>query len=150
MLTDEASYLREYELLTLARLHNAEPEVNDLLARLVHAAEAQQRMGSVLDILLTQALAYAAQGNHLQALATLARALTLAEPEGYRRSFVDEGEEMRSLLLDFSVASERKPGAGSCWAMSKICWRHLHPLRPPPPSRRAAGSNRDGRAAERA
>jgi LuxR family maltose regulon positive regulatory protein len=97
-LTDEVSYLHEFEHLTLARLEIANPLVNTLLTRLLQAAEAQNRRGSALDILLVQALAYEAQGNHPQALAALERALSLAEPEGYVRIFVDEGEAMRLLI----------------------------------------------------
>jgi LuxR family maltose regulon positive regulatory protein len=97
-LTDEVSYLHEFEQLTLARLEIANPQVNALLARLLQAAEAQKRRGSALDILLVQALAHEAQGNRPQALAALERALALAEPEGYVRIFVDEGEAMRLLI----------------------------------------------------
>ena len=52
----------------------------------------------MIEILLLQALAYQAQSNTRRALAPLERALTLAEPEGYVRIFVDEGEPMRDLL----------------------------------------------------
>jgi LuxR family transcriptional regulator, maltose regulon positive regulatory protein len=97
-LADEVSYLHEFEHLTLARLEIANPLVNALLARLLQAAEAQKRRGSVLDILLAQALAHEAQGNRPQALAALKHALSLAEPENYIRIFVDEGEPMRSLI----------------------------------------------------
>jgi len=97
-LADEGSYLHEFEYLTLARLEIANPLVNALLARLLLAAEAQKRQGSALDILLVQALAHEAQGNYPQALAALERALALAEPEGYVRIFVDEGEAMRLLI----------------------------------------------------
>jgi len=97
-LADEVSYLHEFDYLTLARLEIANPQVNALLARLLQAAEAQKRRGSVLDILLVQALAHEAQGHRPQALAALERALALAEPEGYLQLFVDEGEAMRSLL----------------------------------------------------
>ena len=97
-LADEVSYLHEFEHLTLARLEIANPQVNALLARLLQAAEAQKRRGSALDILLVQALAHEAQGNRPQALAALKRALSLAEPEGYVRIFVDEGEAMRVLI----------------------------------------------------
>jgi LuxR family maltose regulon positive regulatory protein len=90
--------LHEFEHLTLARLEIANPQVNALLARLLQAAEAQKRRGSALDILLVQALAHEAQGNRPQALAALKRALSLAEPEGYVRIFVDEGEAMRVLI----------------------------------------------------
>ena len=97
-LADEVSYLHEFEHLTLARLEIANRQVNALLARLLQAAEAQKRRGSALDILLVQALAREAQGNRPQALAALERALMLAEPEGYLRIFVDEGEAMRLLI----------------------------------------------------
>jgi len=97
-LADEVSYLHEFEHLTLARLEIANPLVNVLLAHLLQAAEAQKRRGSALDILLVQALAHEAQGNRPQALAALERSLALAEPEGYVRIFVDEGEAMRLLI----------------------------------------------------
>jgi LuxR family maltose regulon positive regulatory protein len=65
------------------------------------AAEMQKRQGSALDILLVQALAHQAQGNLPLAMASLEQALVLAEPEGYVRIFMDEGEPMRSLISDF-------------------------------------------------
>ena len=71
-----------------------------LLARLLQAAEEGGRTGSVIEILMLQALAHHAQGDLPRALASLERALTLAEPEGYVRVFVDEGEPMRLLILD--------------------------------------------------
>jgi LuxR family maltose regulon positive regulatory protein len=69
-----------------------------LLERLLHAAEAGGRVGSIVEILMLQALAHEAQGNIPPALLSLERALTLAEPEGYVRLFVDEGEAMRLLI----------------------------------------------------
>jgi LuxR family transcriptional regulator, maltose regulon positive regulatory protein len=99
--TDEVNYLGEYEYLTLARVRLGEgvfSGVNELLERLLVLAETQKRTGSVIEILLTQALLHQAQGNHPQALSTLERALALAEPEGYVRIFVDEGKAMRSLI----------------------------------------------------
>ena len=98
---DEASYLGEYEHLTLARVlwaENSFDGVHEMLERLLALAQSQQRMGSVIEILLTQALAHQAQGNQHQALAALERALTLTEPEGYIRTYVDEGETMQALL----------------------------------------------------
>jgi LuxR family maltose regulon positive regulatory protein len=105
---DDLSYLREFEHITLARLLIARykrdreerfiHEAMGLLERLLKAAEEGGRMGSVIEILMLQALAHEAQGNIPPALAPLERALTLAEPEGYVRIFVDEGRPMARLL----------------------------------------------------
>ena len=57
-----------------------------------------ERTGSVIEILVLQALAHQAQGDIPAALVPLERALTLAEPEGYVRIFVDEGPPMAALL----------------------------------------------------
>ena len=57
-------------------------------------------MGSVIEILALLALAHAAQGDIPPALVSLERALTLAEPEGYVRLFVDEGVPMAQLLSE--------------------------------------------------
>src|SRR5690606_7563414 len=70
------------------------------LARLLPAAEAGGRVGSAIEIMVLQALAYSARGNLPAALASLERALRLAEPEDYIRIFLDEGEDMAGLLRE--------------------------------------------------
>jgi LuxR family maltose regulon positive regulatory protein len=105
---DDLSYLHEFEHITLSRALLAQYEMNhtipsgyeamELLERLLQAAEAGGRAGSVIEILALQALAHQAQGNTSAALMQLERALTLAEPEGYVRIFVDEGTAMANLL----------------------------------------------------
>ena len=107
---DDLSYLHEFEHMTLARVliarYESEPvagAVHDaarLLERLLHAAEEGGRIGSVIEILALQALAHQAQGNTSSALVPLERALSLAEPEGYVRVFVDEGPPMARLLQE--------------------------------------------------
>ena len=109
--TDEVSYLNEFELLTLVRVRLAEGTfigVSSLLERLLALAETQKRIGSVLEILLVQAHTHQTQGNLPLALAALEQALTLAEPEGYLRIFVDEGEAMRLMLADFRLLIEKQ------------------------------------------
>lgn len=106
-LSDEARYLSEYELLTLARLRLDAPGIHNLLERLRTLAESQNRLGSVIEILLAQSLAYRAQNRQPQALVALERALTLAAPQGYLRTFVDEGEAMQQLIADFRAAIEK-------------------------------------------
>jgi LuxR family maltose regulon positive regulatory protein len=61
-------------------------------------------MGKVIEILVLQALAHQGRGETDEALIALQRALSIAEPEGYVRTFVDEGPPMASLL---EAASER-------------------------------------------
>jgi LuxR family maltose regulon positive regulatory protein len=70
----------------------------DLANRLLASAEPDGRIGRVIEILALRALVYQAQGDLTRALEDLCRALTLAEPEGYLRLFVDEGEPMARLL----------------------------------------------------
>jgi LuxR family maltose regulon positive regulatory protein len=104
----DLSYLREFEHITLARVLLAQhatdrvgrllDNATRLLERLLGAAEEGARTGSVIEILVLQALAGQARDDIPAALASLQRALTLAEPEGYVRIFVDEGKSMASLL----------------------------------------------------
>jgi len=53
---------------------------------------------ALIEILILQAIVLQAQGETEGALTVLERALTLAEPEGYVRSFIDQGEPMGRLL----------------------------------------------------
>jgi LuxR family maltose regulon positive regulatory protein len=112
---DDPTYLREFEHIVLARVllarHATRPDptaltqVARLLARLGSAAEAGGRTGSLIEILVLQALTHRAGGSAPDALAALEHALTLAEPEGYVRVFVTEGPPIASLLR--SIAGRR-------------------------------------------
>jgi LuxR family maltose regulon positive regulatory protein len=98
--TDDLDYLREFEHVTLARMLLARGDVaaGAFLDRLVTAAEAGGRGGSVLEILVLRALAAQQRGDTDRAVSDTARALELAEPEGYVRTFTDEGPAMAVLL----------------------------------------------------
>ena len=96
------SYSHEAEYLTLARVFIARDQaeaVLDLLDRLQEEAESDRRTGSLIEILILCALARQMSGDTASALVALESALTLAEPEGYVRTFVDEGKPMAELLL---------------------------------------------------
>ena len=105
---DDLSYLREFEHITLARAllaryqgERTEPsshEATRFLERLLSAAEEGERTGRVIEILVLRALAHQTLGDIPAALASLERAMPLAEPEGYVRVFIDEGPPMASLL----------------------------------------------------
>ena len=97
----ETEYLREFEDLTLARVLLAQDKPSaalTLLDALLPPAEAAGRMGTVIEISALRALALRALGDMDEALGALERALQLAEPEGYARVFIDEGEPMAELL----------------------------------------------------
>lgn len=107
---DELSYIHEFEHITLARLliaqfrrDRSEPVLAtamSLLQRLLEAAEAGGRTGSMIEILMLQALAQGALSprNPSAALTPLETALRLAELEKYVRIFIDEGLPMARLL----------------------------------------------------
>jgi LuxR family maltose regulon positive regulatory protein len=113
------TYPQEGEYLTLARVLTAQGQEDPsgrplddalgLLDRLLKAAEDGGRMGSVIEILILRALALKKRDDPSEALAALERALTLAEPEGYVRVFVDEGEPMAALLSEFLNARRKGP-----------------------------------------
>src|SRR5947209_12442597 len=85
--SDEPYYLREFEHITLARVLLAQYksdradrsllEARGLLERLLQAAEKGKRTGSVIEILVLQALANLLQGDIPAALVPLQQALTL-------------------------------------------------------------------------
>ncbi len=117
---NDLSYLHEFEHITLARLliahyQNERTEVSihaamRFLDRLLQAAEEGGRIGSAIEIRVLQALAHQLQGNSTPALASLERALALAEPEGYIQLFVDEGEAMAELLRRIEAKVGRHRG----------------------------------------
>jgi len=119
--SDDLSYLREFEHITLARVLLARSksdrtehsmlEAMELLERLLQAAEEGERTGSIIEILMLQALAHQIQGDISAALVPLERALMLAEPEGYVRIFVDEGPPMAVLLAKLHEHSQKRPRA---------------------------------------
>ena len=99
--TGETEYLREFEDLTLVRVMLAEDQPAEALAlldSLLRGAVAAGRGGRVIEVLALRSLARQAQGQTTRALDDLARALELAEPESFVRTFVDEGDPMATLL----------------------------------------------------
>jgi LuxR family maltose regulon positive regulatory protein len=105
---DDPGYLYEREYLTLARVRIAQGRANPsgpflidalvLLGRLLADAQSKARIHSAIEILVLRTLALHARGDFPAALNILKQALTLAEPEGYVRIFLDEGAPMLALL----------------------------------------------------
>ena len=119
---DEPVYPRDEAYAVLARVLIATGDpapVVPMLERWRVVAEAQGRVAHVLAGQVLQAVAHAALGNEQAALAVLARALTLAAPEGYLRLFLNEGAVVADLLrtlligrrLESLAAPEKVPRA---------------------------------------
>ncbi len=119
---DEPVYPRDEAYAVLARVLIATGDpapVVPMLERWRVVAEGQGRVAHVLAGQVLQAVAHAALGNEPAALAVLARALTLAAPEGYLRLFLNEGAVVADLLrtlvigrrLESLAAPEKVPRA---------------------------------------
>jgi LuxR family maltose regulon positive regulatory protein len=101
----------EYDQMTLARVWLQQgrlSEAQNLLARLLPAAEVAGRMGRVIEMLALKARLNSAEKQAVEAFVALERALILAAPEGFVRTFVDEGEPMRELLSAFYSKQENQ------------------------------------------
>ena len=105
-----AAAARAVDRMTSARLLHARgrhQEVLRLLDELEEAAQTAGRTGDVIEILVLRALALWSTNSKERAVSTLTQALVLAEPEGYVRTFVDEGPPMATLLSGTLEARQR-------------------------------------------
>jgi ATP/maltotriose-dependent transcriptional regulator MalT len=109
---DELSYVREFEHITLAGVllalgsADAVEQATGLLRRLLTAADAGNRDGSAIEILVLLAQARSVAGDDAGATTSLSKALALAEPQGYVRTFLDADPALTDVLGGLAVASE--------------------------------------------
>ncbi|NQT58612.1 MAG: helix-turn-helix transcriptional regulator [Bacteroidetes bacterium] len=110
--SDSLSFLHEFEHITFVRLLIAGDmnqiqvpvnEVIEFIDRLLKSAEEGRRVGSVIEILILQSIAFQKLGYQDQAVKVLQCALELAEPEGFFQIFIDEGSLMAGLLYKESI-----------------------------------------------
>jgi LuxR family transcriptional regulator, maltose regulon positive regulatory protein len=107
---DAADAARVVDRLTSARLLHAQGrhrEALPLLEELGKTAETAGRTGDLIEILALQALALWAGSKKERAVSTLAEALALAAPEGFVRTFVDEGQPMAEIFSGMLEAQQR-------------------------------------------
>ena len=112
---DDLALHNSMTYLTLARLCLAWNQENDALSLLGRLSVIAEQVGAIrilTIILVSQALTHQALGTEDEALAVLERALTLAEPEGCIRTFVDEGQPMARLLYRASERGIQRPYVG--------------------------------------
>ena len=92
-----------FDYLVFARILMVEAKLDEalkLLSMLLEAAETGGRTSKVIEIIILQALTLKAQGANEKALSCLEVALSLAEPAGFFRIFVDEGQPMAGMLYE--------------------------------------------------
>ena len=92
---------------------NKPHEASDLLSSLEETARSGGRQGRLIEIMLLKALAMQEIGDTAQANVALMESLARAEPEGYMRIFLDEGE-MMFILLSKLLQSESFYKNSSC------------------------------------
>ncbi|HKY44697.1 MAG TPA: LuxR C-terminal-related transcriptional regulator [Pyrinomonadaceae bacterium] len=108
---DEPDYSKEISHFVLARWLIATGKAKQalpLLNRLLTAAQKASRIRHVIQILVMQALAHQTLGSEADALKSLEKALVLAQPESYIRTFIDEGEPLSKLLLELLKQKGKK------------------------------------------
>jgi LuxR family maltose regulon positive regulatory protein len=101
------SRFREPEDPIRARLLVVRNKSNEALRLLAELHETAQTVRRRIEALVLRALALQAKGEKERAVGSLAQALLLAEPEGYVRTFVDEGPPMAELLSMALEARQR-------------------------------------------
>jgi LuxR family transcriptional regulator, maltose regulon positive regulatory protein len=109
---DEIPYQREIDYDLLLRLLLARGDYEAALHlsdRFLQQASKLGQLGLKIEALILRALALQGNKDNEQALAVFEEALTLAQPEGYFRSFLDQGEAMTRLLC---LAQSRQVGNG--------------------------------------
>ncbi len=100
--SDPPLYEHETAHLTLVRvlISMGRPgEALQLLEQLMTAAESAGRGGVVIEILVLQAIAFAMQKRHENAMIVFERALAMGASGGYLRTFLDEGMPVAELLF---------------------------------------------------
>ena len=99
----EFAFDRETDYLTLVRILIAQKrfeEAHALAMRIYQIALEIGRRQTVLETHILLALLFLAKDETNQALVHLEKALTIAQPEGFIRIFVDEGAPMAGLLYE--------------------------------------------------
>ncbi|HEX6555312.1 MAG TPA: LuxR C-terminal-related transcriptional regulator, partial [Ktedonobacteraceae bacterium] len=103
-----ASEREEVALVRVCLLQQRPSEALTRLERVLERATAQQRWNQVIEARLLQALAYQVNQQEHEALSALTEAVRLAEPEGYIRSFLEEGAPMGTLLSSLRAQQQKQ------------------------------------------
>src|SRR5262249_46052587 len=98
---DALEYIHKPEYQMLVRAYLAQQkytQARQLLALLLPHVQGDQRGRDLVSLLALQVVALQVSGETAQARRVAARLLSLTEPEGYLRVYLDAGEPMRQVL----------------------------------------------------
>ena len=101
----------DFEFLTLIRIRMEQENLDEalrLLRQLQPLVEVGMRKTSFIKLFVLRVLILQKKGEKIELLDGLERVLTLAEPEGFIRSFIDEGEPMQNVLRDYQRLIKKK------------------------------------------
>ena len=106
----EITSYQEFELITWVRANGYLSRwkvASDMLTRLVRFAEAESRLASLIEVLLLKAIASNELDKSNDAFTYLNRAIRLAYPENYQRTFLDEGIPLFHLMIQWLYSKEQ-------------------------------------------
>ena len=105
-LTEAGRLAQTYDLpISQARVFLAQGDPSAAMTLLVPYRQQMEAKGwqdQRLKVMILQAVAHVAHGERDEALKLLSETLAIAAPGGFIRSFVDEGQPMRSMIYDLS------------------------------------------------
>lgn len=111
---EQSTYLHEFETQVYVRIllaGNHTDKALGILGNWLPYVEGAQRHSSLIKLYALQGLAYYIDEQSDMAMHALVRSLVLAEPEGYVRLYIDEGEKMKVLLNDFRQWMNKQPSS---------------------------------------
>lgn len=123
-------HLTMYEEFTHTRVHLAQGQTDAVLLSLeaiLDDAQRDERDGHVLEALVLRSLALSLRGDRRASIDSLRAALRIAEPEGYIRLFLDEGQPMLHLLTEIAERGKSTSYATFLLQQAKKADQPLHP-----------------------
>ena len=128
---DEDRALHQFEYYVLARVYLAQNKISEALALLdglLKGAKTVGRDDHIIRILTFQSVALDQKNQVSSAIEILKKALRLGQPEGYIRTFADEGQPVRNLLAKILAQ-----GADPVYITRLMQAIHLQPGEASPP-----------------
>jgi len=108
---EQLGYRKGIQAIQLARVFIAIGNLDkalDLLSRIEKSAEAGRSTSWQIEAIVLQAIVWKIKDSVDQSMMMVEKALPLAEPEGYVRIFLDEGEPMRALIAEYRSHIEKR------------------------------------------